>query len=74
MAKKLKTGDVKRVPKVDVWNLNVGMSWLTLGTLGQTVSWGCYSREHARSLKGTGERIARILSIGPKYVTVRISK
>lgn len=71
--KKLKTGDVKRIPRTmginddDRW---VCMGWSIFPPLGMT------TRERARALsqKAWGERIARILSIGPKYVTVRISK
>lgn len=73
MAKKLKTGDVKRLDTQRSW-VSESCKWVILNFNGDF--WSCYTRESARSgrLKGHGERIARILSIGPKYVTVRISK
>lgn len=68
--KKLKTGDVKRY-KAQGLDL-MGDSWVTCG--GSYGVMGFSKREGARFCKSDDERIARILSIGPKYVTVRISK
>ncbi|MGN2244915.1 hypothetical protein ACFWZU_15580 [Frateuria sp. GZRR33] len=75
MSKALKTGDVKRyrtnpfvVGPIHSWAVVDGEGWV----------FGCIRRAHARDwrayFKGEGHRIARVLSIGPKLVTVRIEK
>lgn len=66
--KKLKTGDVKRFPR-DAY-MDDSKKWATVGRDFNV--WR--SRRSARHWKLEDERIARIISIGPKYVTVRISK
>lgn len=74
MAKKLKTGDVKRF-KRGIFKEHHGINrWALVG--GESPPYLVPNREYARKVKYSdeGERIERILSIGPKYVTVRISK
>ena len=70
--KKLKTGDIRKFRR--------GVFAMWTGKWGVVRDNECYAilscRASARDLRnvsGIG-RIARILSIGPKYVTVRISK
>lgn len=75
MAKKLKTGDVKRYAR-GIW-CDDDSKWAILRNGGKEPDgyvFGLCLRSSARSFRFDGERIARILSIGPKYVTVRISK
>ena len=73
MAKKLKTGDVRRIKIGDAYI--DGHKWAVVSQ-NEGMRWGAHSRSMARLYRWDrlNERIARILSIGPKYVTVRISK
>lgn len=69
--KKLKTGDVKRY-RTNPLVIGPIHTWAVVKRKGRV--YGMHSRQAARYFKGYGHRIARIISIGPKYVTVRISK
>lgn len=75
MAKKLKTGDVVRLNS-DCVNMFKSDKWLTIYP-HTFVPTGWPTRARARLERidwWPGHRIARILSIGPKYIKVRISK
>ena len=75
MSKVLKTGDVKRINKAqtaiygsDKWCVVAPHTFKPIGYP---------TRQMARAARfwwWSGERIARVLSIGPKLVTVRIEK
>jgi hypothetical protein len=70
MSKVLKTGDVKRYPNYDAF----GNGGWALVDESYGITCVASSRKEARDYKSSWERIARILSIGPKLVTVRIEK
>lgn len=73
MAKKLKTGDVKRIHIghfEDIWPDD---KWAVLGRKDMA-PFGAVSRSAARYLKETGERIGKIIRRTERYVFVEVSK
>ena len=68
--KKLKTGDVVRFKHSD-FSYEEGDSWAVIWEF-DGISFPC--RSHARYFKAKWQRIAKILKITPKTVTVQISK
>lgn len=71
MSKVLKTGDVKRYRNNGSWDRQ--HRWMTVCPISGVTS-AHDNRVMARHFKYSWERIARVLSIGPKLVTVRIEK
>lgn len=67
----LRTGDIKKFG-VDNYNVLPGEKWGIISNVG--IFLGTETREDARHYRQAGERIAKILKITPKTVTVEISK
>lgn len=72
MSTALKTGDVKRYPLSEFGYQSNTDGWAVISKDIEHCTWP--SRASARCDKLPGERIARVLSIGKKLVTVRIEK
>lgn len=73
MAKKLKTGDVKRIHRNDFESIWSDDNWIVFGR-SDMKPFGTLSRHGARLLKEAGERIAKITRRTERYVFVEVSK
>jgi hypothetical protein len=67
----IKTGDVRRLANWGGWHSRNG-EWAVLD--GSKVWCVVRTRDDARCVRMEGHRIARVLSIGPKLITVRAAR
>lgn len=75
---KLKTGDVERFKREECSEVVLGDKWATIANSNDWILskvWSWKKRHEAREIASLhGERIAKILKVTPKTVTVEIIK